>query len=102
MATQSSSQQADLTLKLRTIVANAYGFVAGQQQVQSFSAITFEELAAQEIDRISGKGSNGRPNAIQRIQRVANDLQSVATQIMNTDPSAFLVPDATQDVNTPP
>jgi hypothetical protein len=90
-----------LTLKLRTIVANAYAFVAGQQQVQSFAAITFEELAAQEIQRISGNNTNGRPNALQQIQRISADLQNVATQIMNTDPSAFLIPDANNDVNTP-
>lgn len=76
--------------------------MVGQQTTQSFSTITFEELAAQEIDRLSGKGSNGRPNVLQQIQRISNDLQSVATQIMNTDPSAFLIPDATKDVNTPP
>lgn len=92
---------ADLTQQYRTVVARAYSFVAGQQSVQTFSAITFEELAAQQIDRLSGKGSAGRPNAIQAIQRVAQDLQNVAQQIMQTDPSAFLVPDATQDVNTP-
>lgn len=97
----SSDQQADLTLKLRTIVASAYAAVVGQQQVQTFAAITFEELAAQEIDRLNGKGTNGRPNALQQIQRIANDLQSVATQIMNTDPSAFLIPDTNNDVNTP-
>jgi hypothetical protein len=97
-----SNPQADLTFQYRTIVARAYGFVAGQQTNQTFEAITFEELAAQQIDRLSGKGSAGRANAIQRIQRVAQDLQSTAAQIKQTDPSAFLVPDANKDVNTPP
>jgi hypothetical protein len=97
-----SNAQADLALKYRTIVANAYAAVAGQQSVQTFSAITFEELAAQQIDRLTGKGSNGRPNALQRIQRIASDLQSVANQIKQTDPSQFLIPDANKDVNTPP
>jgi hypothetical protein len=102
MSSPNNSTSADLTFQLRTIVARAYGFVAGQQTVQTFAAITFEELAAQQIDRLSGKGSSGRANAIQRIQRVAQDLQSVADQIKQTDPSAFLVPDANKDVNTPP
>ena len=39
--------------------------------------------------------------ALQQIQRISADLQNVATQIMNTDPSAFLIPDANNDVNTP-
>jgi len=91
----------DLALKYRVVLSNAYGFVAGQQTTQTFSTITFEELAAQQIDRLTGKGSPGRPNALQRVQKIQADLQSMAAQIKATDPSAFLPPDQSSDVNTP-
>ena len=97
---QSQTPNDDLSLKYRVVLANAYGFVQGQQTTQTFSTITFEQLAAQQIDALTGKGSPGRPNALQRVQKVQADLQSMAAQIKATDPSAFLPPDASQDVNT--
>lgn len=101
MAVPSNPNQ-DLALQYRIVLANAYGFVQGQQSVQSFSALTFEQLAAAQVDRLTGKGSPGRPNALQRVQKVVNDLTSMAGQIKATDPSAFLAPDGDKDVNTAP
>lgn len=91
----------DLSLRLRTIVSNAYAFVKGRETTQSFSAITFEDLAQAQIDRLSGKGTATRPNVIARIKGIEDQLLSFANQIKQTDPSAFLMADSTQDVNTP-
>jgi hypothetical protein len=94
--------RADLTDQYRTIVSKAYAAVAGQQVNCTFNTITFEELAAQQIDRLTGKGPPGRPNVVQQIQNVADDLANAVQQMEQTDPSDFnLPPDESQDVNTP-
>lgn len=98
---QQSSDREDLAFQYRRAVANAYAYVAGQQAVQTFSAVTFEDLAARQIDRISGKGTPQRGSYISRIQKVEADLTAVATQIKAEPPDAFLDPDTSRDVNTP-
>lgn len=99
MATPSDPGQ-DLAQQYRQVLANAYAFIQGQQTNQTFAATTFEQLAAAQIDRLTGKGAPGRPNALQRIAKIQSDLQGMAAQIKATDPSAFLPP-SDQDVNTP-
>ena len=92
----------DLALQLRISVNNAYAYVRGQESVQSFLAVTFEDLAAQQIQRLSGKGTATRPNYIDRIRKVEQDIISAAQKIKQVPPDAFLAPDNNRDVNTPP
>ena len=97
-----STDNQDLADKFRAIISNAYAAVQGEASVQTFSAITFEELAAQQIQRISGVPGNGRPNVLAQIQKVATDLSSSIAQMKAMTPDAFAIPEDTQDVNTPP
>ena len=91
----------DLALKMRRVVSDAYAFIRGRETVRSFSAVTFEDLAQQQIDRLTGKGTPTRPNDVVRVENIAKDLVSLAQQIKDTPPDAFLPPDVTRDVNTP-
>lgn len=91
----------DLALKLREVISNAYGFVRGSETVSSFSAITFEDLAQQQLDRLTGKGTATRPNLLARTQRIEADLVAIADRIKQTPPEAFLPPSSDTDVNTP-
>lgn len=91
----------DLAFRLRRVVSNAYAFVRGRETVASFSAITFEDLAQAQIDRLSGKGTPTRPNAITRVKNIESDLVAAAERIKQTPPDAFLTPDEGKDVNTP-
>ena len=96
-----ATDRVDLAFQYRRAVGNAYAFVRGQESVQSFSAVTFEDLAAQQIDRLSGRGTPQRSNVIDRVKKVEADLVAVANKIKNEPPDAFLNPDERRDVNTP-
>lgn len=92
----------DLALQLRVSVSNAYAFVRGQETIDSFAATTFEDLAAAQIQRLSGKGTTTRPNYLDRIKKVEQDIVSAAEKIKQTPPEAFLAQDPNRDVNTAP
>lgn len=102
MATQKPPLNDDLSLQLRVAVNNAYAFVKGQEITQSFSSVTWEDLAAAQVQRISGKATPTRPSVIARIQKVESDIVSAAQKIKQIPPEAFNPPDPKKDVNTPP
>lgn len=77
------------------------GAVQGRQTTESFFALTYEELADQQIERISGQGTATRPNELERVNRVEQDLLNAVAQIRNIPPEQFLLSDSTRDVNTP-
>lgn len=99
MATQPLDD--DLSLQLRISLNNAYAFVRGQESTQSFLAVTFEDLAAQQIQRLSGKGTSTRSNYINRIKKIEQDVLSAVEKIKQIPPEAFRSPSDTDDVNTP-
>jgi hypothetical protein len=89
-------------LKLRKAFNDAYAAVEGQKVAQSFSAVTFEELADQQIQRISGSGTPSRPNELDRVQKVLNNVLQAVEQVKGMPPESFQDPDPNRDVNTPP
>jgi len=104
----SPSQQAnreadglDLNTELRRVINNAVGDVQGRQTSESFYAVTYEELADQQIERISGKGTTTRPNELERVDKIEQDMLALVQQVRNIPPERFLNSDAAQDVNTP-
>lgn len=100
---QDSREGASLNLneELRRVLNQSLGAVQGRQTTESFFALTYEELADQQIERISGKGTATRPNELERVNRVEQDLLNAAAQIRNIPPEQFLLSDPTRDVNTP-
>ncbi len=91
----------DLNTELRRVINNAVGAVQGQQTTNSFFAVTYEELADQQIERISGKSTSTRPNELERVDKIEQDMLALVQQVQNIPPEKFLNSDATQDVNTP-
>jgi hypothetical protein len=89
-------------IDLRVALSDAYAAVEGYKAVQSFSAITFEDLLALQIQRISGPDTQSRPNELERIQKVLNDLTQAVAKIKAMPPESFADADPTKDVNTPP
>jgi hypothetical protein len=89
-AAATNAQDADQAKsdELKRSVASAYAFVVGQETTESFAAVTFEELLTQQINRISEKGTDIRPNVLDRIAKVKNDIITAATTIKNL-PSDF-------------
>ncbi len=101
---QQSNQEAeslDLNTELRRVINNSVGSVLGRQTSESFFALTYEELADQQIERISGKGTATRPNELERVNRIEQEMLSLVTQVRNIPPEKFILSDSSQDVNTP-
>lgn len=102
--TSTSSQEReaqDLNFELRRILGNSYNFVLGQKATQSFSAITYEELAQEQITRIEGAGTPARPNELERVNRMEQELVDLVAKVRDIPPDQFLLRDSTTDVNTP-
>lgn len=91
-----------LNLELRTALNDAYAAVEGAKSVQTFSAVTFEDLADQQIERIAGATSPARPNELDRITRTVNNVVAAVEKIKSLPPEAFARKDDTKDVNTKP
>lgn len=91
----------DLNFELRRVLSNAVAFVQGRQTSDSFAALTYEELADQQIERISGKGTSTRPNELERVNKIESDLLNAIAQVRNIPPENFLLSNSATDVNTP-
>lgn len=89
-------------LDLRTAISDAYAAVDSAKTTQTFAALTFEDLLDQQIERISGASTQQRPNALDRITQIVNNVQSAVTKIKALPPEQFQQADDTRDVNTPP
>jgi hypothetical protein len=86
----------------REVVANAYAYVEGQKSAQSFSALTPEDLMDRFIERISGKDTQARPNVLNRIARIKNELTATIAKVKALPDDAFRRRDDETDVNTSP
>jgi hypothetical protein len=91
-------QQAD---EYREVVASAYTYIEAQKSVQSFAALTPEDLMDRFIERIEGKDTEARPNVLNRIAKIKRELQKTVEKVKALPPSAFRRPSQTKDVNTP-
>lgn len=89
-------------LELRKALNDAYAAVEGAKSVQSFSALTFEDLADAQIQRISGNDTVARPNELNRVKRTLNNVVQAVAKIKAMPPEAFAKQDPSRDVNTPP
>lgn len=93
--------QQEQNLELRRALSDAYSFVEGQKLVQSFAAVTFEELLDQQIERIEGASTVQKPNEIDRITRVEQDVISAVAKIKKMPDDAFNKSPGENGVNTP-
>lgn len=95
------SDSLDLNFQLRLVINQSLGAVQGRQTSESFAAITYEELADQQIERITGPGTSTRPNELERVNKIASDMLNAVAQIRSIPPEKFILSDPAQDVNTP-
>lgn len=91
-----------VNLKQRQALNNAYAAILGDQNVQSFSAFTFEEAVDAQIERIEGAGTQLRPNLLGRVDRIENELLKAVEELKQVPPEKFLEKDPESDVNTEP
>ena len=100
MPTDADKKTETLNLDVRRDLSDAYAYVTGQQSVQSFAALTPEELYDQQIERIEGKDTETRPNELHRIDKLENSILKTVEKIKALPPEVFVEPDETTDVNT--
>lgn len=97
---QSESVQ-DRNTRLRETLANAHAALQAERTIQSFSAYTFEEALDAQIERISGAGTQLRPNELDRVDRILSQVSDAVDQIKSLPPETFAKPSEADDVNTP-
>lgn len=85
----------------REALQNAYAFIEGQKAAQSFAAMTPEDCYAAFVDRVSGRGTQTRPNALERIERVRQNVLAAIAKVRDIPPDDFREPEPENDVNTP-
>lgn len=106
MATQQEKDQdakdQSQSISQREALNNAYAALLGQQNVQSFTAFTFEEALDAQIERIEGAGTQLRPNLLGRVDRIEQRLLQAVEQLKQVPPEMFRDKDAAGDVNTAP
>lgn len=98
---ENGAKQQEQNLELRRAINNGYAFIEGQKLVQSFSAVTFEELLDQQVERIEGASTTQRPNEIERINKIEAELTSAVENIKKMPDDAFKKTQEDNGVNTP-
>jgi hypothetical protein len=88
--------------RLREALSNAYTALQAEKSVQSFGAFTFEEAMDAQIERIEGKGTQLRPNELDRVNKILNQVRDAITQVKALPPEAFAKPKEGEDVNSNP
>lgn len=100
--TTPSSQGRDQLRQFREVVANAVGELRAQQQRDSFSSLSLEELMDQHVELLVGTSDTTRPSRLQRVQKIKADLDNNIEAMKATDPDLFRAHDPDSDVNTAP
>jgi hypothetical protein len=104
--TQADKNQDDATAELgdqlRQSISNAYAFVRGQEVADSFLAITFEEVLDQQIARIEDPGTDIRPNVLDRITKIKENILSAIETIKQQPDDFFKRHDSSEDAVSDP
>ena len=93
-------KQQQTNVDIRISLHNAFTFVESYKSAQSFSAFTVEEAHDRFIERVEGKGTPFRPNVIDRIDRIGQNISAVISMVKAMPDDAFRRHDAKDDVNT--
>ena len=87
-------------LSERRALGSAYAALEGQRNVMTFQAFTFEDAMDLQIERIEGTGTHLRPNELDRVARIEQDLIKAVLALKDLPPEDFLQADPDRDVNT--
>jgi hypothetical protein len=106
MATTEEKNEADAkqlrNIRQRESLSNAYAALLGEQNIQSFTAFTFEEGMDALIEDIEGEDSEIHPNQLKRVERIRGNLLKAVAEIREIKPEEFVLKNEEEDVNTPP
>jgi hypothetical protein len=99
-STTASDPQQNQNLDLRESLDNAYAYIEGQKNIQTFSALTFEECMDEQINDLIGPDTPSRPNTYNRITKIGAAVMAAVAQIKAAPANAFVDSDPSTDVNT--
>lgn len=84
----------------REVLSSAFAFVEGQKSTHSFATLTPEDCMDRFIERISGKDTPTRPNVLNRIAKIKNEVLATIAQVKSMPDGAFRKQSDATDVNT--
>jgi hypothetical protein len=94
-------QRDALFLRQRQAINNAYGSLQGRQLSQTLAAYTFEEAVDAQIERIEGKSTQIRPNQLDYVENIRNQLVKAVDELKQVPPEKFInVSESDSNVNT--
>jgi hypothetical protein len=95
-----ADKQQQANIDIRVSLHDAFTFVESYKSAQSFSAFTAEEAHDRFIERVEGRGTPYRPNVIDRIDRIGQNISAVVAKVKAMPDEAFRRHEAKNDVNT--
>jgi len=98
---ETAGEEEPRNTEFRRVLGKGYAFILGQQFNQTAAALTYEELARQQIDTIEGTRADQRPNELERIDGLEDELTGVIDKIKSLPPESFIQKSEEDDVNTP-
>ena len=87
-------------IRQRRALNDALASMLGTQANKTFQAFTFEEAVDLQIEAIEGTGTALRPNRLERVDKIEQEMLKAVTELKDVPPEQFLEPDPTEDVNT--
>lgn len=91
----------EVATEFREKLQDAYAFVEGAKATQSFSALTPEDCFDRFIERVEGKDTPQRPNVLNRLEKVKNEVLATVAKVKAMPPEAFRQAKPDEDVNPP-
>ena len=98
-AQEETSQQR--STRQRTALNNAYAFVLSDRNTQAFLNFGFEEALDLQIEQIEGEGTQTRPNQLERVKRIVEQVTTAVEQLKAVPDEAFQEANEFEDANTP-
>lgn len=99
-ARNEESKLQQFNLSQRRALNNAYAALEGQKNTSTFAAFTFEDAVDLQIERIEGTGTELRPNELERVGKIEQEMIKAVAELAEVPPEQFLEPDPARDVNT--
>ena len=86
----------------RRALNDAYASILAERAVQSFANYTFEDALDDQIERIEGADTKLKPNLLNRVTRVYEEVKKTADELRGLPASAFAseVVEDSDNVNT--
>jgi hypothetical protein len=90
----------DRQQRQRTALNNAYAFILADQNTQAFVNFTFEDALDLQIEQIEGPSSDIRPNRLERLDRIEQQVATTVEQLKSLPDENFQEANELEDVNT--